>query len=585
MTEEYIEVRLSDLLRYCSVGAIVRTQKGVMVVNDIRRWISPGRNLEDQQIRHVDRICKALGIANMRLCTPPHVTEQEDDGAVSGWIPASRFPKRTRCLKCGLMHWEPWKEKRGDNEWSCGGTETETGDICSGELEQVPWVLVHGKGYLTDVPWHDLVHDNASDTNECNPDWEEPYLKMQRSGIGIGQSILCTRCQCRSDERLPLRFYFPRNCWQQPWINEYPDSALEEPAWILQINDARIHSASNNAALVIPPESRVRQGTITDRLYNDLNSQEKIRNAKNELARKSAVRQVADDYDCETGEIENSIRDIDGGYPLYGQEIKTGDLFADEYEVLVREIHDFKEDEDFVTKHWTREWKALAQNLGSGVPRRVVNIVSNLVAVNKLKEIMVLKGFRRAGGRELVPPDIVGESRWLPALELYGEGIFVTLDEAILQRWESVSKVLWERADTFSKRFAKKEFSFEFEINPSPRFLLCHTLAHLMIRQLDAVADEEGSLGGLMEMAKPERFLRLLTSVFETATWCSLDPVCSEQDGQGPDLLNRAACHACALVPEPSCSYGNILLDRTFINGCASQFPGLLDCVDGGLED
>ena len=93
MTEEYAEVRLSDLLRYCSVGAVVRTQKSVMVVNDIRRWISPGRNLEDQEIRHVDRVCKALGIANMKLCTPPYVTEQENNEVVHGWIPASRFPK------------------------------------------------------------------------------------------------------------------------------------------------------------------------------------------------------------------------------------------------------------------------------------------------------------------------------------------------------------------------------------------------------------------------------------------------------------------------------------------------------------
>ena len=71
-----------------------------------------------------------------------------------------------------------------------------------------------------------------------------------------------------------------------------------------------------------------------------------------------------------------------------------------------------------------------------------------------------------------------------------------------------------------------------------------------------------------MELAKPERFLRLLNGAFEAATWCSLDPVCSEQEGHGPDLLNRAACHACALVPETSCPYGNVLLD-----GSSSRVP------------
>ena len=94
-----------------------------------------------------------------------------------------------------------------------------------------------------------------------------------------------------------------------------------------------------------------------------------------------------------------------------------------------------------------------------------------------------------------------------------------------------------------------------------------------------AVADEEGSLGGLMELAKPERFLRLLTAAFETASWCSLDPVCAEQEGHGPDLLNRAACHACALVPEPSCPYGNVLLDRAFVKGTAPGIAPLADYV------
>ena len=91
-----------------------------------------------------------------------------------------------------------------------------------------------------------------------------------------------------------------------------------------------------------------------------------------------------------------------------------------------------------------------------------------------------------------------------------------------------------------------------------------------------AVADEEGSLGGLMELARPERFLRLLTGALEAADWCSLDPVCSEQEGHGPDLLNRAACHACALVPETSCQYGNVLLDRAFIKDAVRR-PGFSD--------
>ena len=84
-----------------------------------------------------------------------------------------------------------------------------------------------------------------------------------------------------------------------------------------------------------------------------------------------------------------------------------------------------------------------------------------------------------------------------------------------------------------------------------------------------AVPDAEGSLGGLIQQADPRRFLRLLVTAVESAAWCSMDPVCGEREGHGPGLLNRAACHACALVPEPSCACGNVLLDRTFVAGDA----------------
>ena len=392
-------------------------------------------------------------------------------------------------------------------------------------------------------------------------------------------------------------------------MREPPAEDPKGPAWLLEINDVRVHFPVTRTALVIPPESRIRRGTVVDRLYGSSRNQNKIRNARNPLARKSAIRQIASDYGCADGEIEEAAKAIDRGYPLYGRAITGSDLLASEYRALIEEIPDLQEDEDFVTEHHTREWQALGHTAQAGLPRRAIAAVSRLIAVNKLKEIMVLEGFRRVAGEQLTPPDITGESGWLPAMELYGEGIFLTLDETLLQRWER-NGALRERADAFAQRYVHRDTHIAVEPQVSPRFLLCHTLAHILIRQLEAtagypaaslkeriycatgdkksmagvliyvaVADEEGSLGGLMELARPQRFLPLLVSTFEAAAWCSLDPVCSEQEGHGPDLLNRAACHACALVPETSCMYGNILLDRTFING--ADVPAFLDYAEG----
>ena len=193
-----------------------------------------------------------------------------------------------------------------------------------------------------------------------------------------------------------------------------------------------------------------------------------------------------------------------------------------------------------------------------------------------------------------MPPDIVGQSNWYPAIELYGEGVFIALDEARLSKWEESLSVL-ARLEKINSRFMQ---SGRDEPNPlTARFMLLHTLSHLLMRQIEAeggypaaslieriycsqapdsmagilihvaVPDIAGSLGGLAELAEPKRFLGIVSRALEHSRWCSLDPVCSEHDGQGPALLNRAACHACTLVPEPACEYGNTLLDRGFVKG------------------
>ncbi len=613
---------MSHLLRHCAVGAIVRGPESLMTVPDIRRWDGPGSEPFQREILYVDQVRSALGI-EQRLCRPP--VPREQGGHKHGWIPAWRFPAWMRCLTCGLLHPGPWRDRERDAAscWGNAGTN-ETGAFagCKGRLEQVPWVLVHEAGYLADVPWHALAHAGRKDSRspECRADWVEPCLKLVNGPARLPE-VRCTRCGARG--QLDQRVWFPAGTWQQPWLGEPPAEPPEEPGWIVEINDVRVHSPVTATALVIPPESRIRRGTVVDRLYGSSRHLERIRRARNGLARTSTVRRLAGEYGCAPDAIENAVLEIDKGYPLYGQSVSRGDLRESEYRALTDRIPDLRDDEDFVTRHHTSDWRALRDRHSSGIARQAIGAVGRLVAVDRLKEILVFRGFSRANGAP-VPPDVTGECDWLPAVELYGEGIFFTLDESVLTRFDA-DPALQERADAVRRRYHRSDLQDRpSELVVSPRLLLCHTLAHLLIRQLEtragyaaaslkerlycaggeaspgtdsgagatsgkppmagiliyvAVADEEGSLGGLAELAEPEPFLRLLTGALEDAQWCSLDPVCGEQEGHGPGLLNGAACHACALVPETSCEHGNILLDRRFVTGDGADLPGLLDCV------
>jgi hypothetical protein len=198
----------------------------------------------------------------------------------------------------------------------------------------------------------------------------------------------------------------------------------------------------------------------------------------------------------------------------------------------------------------------------------------------------------------------------LPAIELFGEGIFFTLDEEMLSKWENIDGVK-KRADEIAQRYEESALQISKDLVITPRFILLHTLAHLIIRELESkagypaaslseriysskenkkmagiliyvtVADVVGSLGGIIESAEPITFLNILDGVFKHARWCSLDPVCSEHEGQGPGWLNRAACHACSLIPETSCCYGNVFLDRVFIKGNKELgIPNFLEFIE-----
>lgn len=606
---ELIPVRLSHLLRHCSVGAIVRGPDYLMTVKDIREWTDKSGQPAGEPIRYVDGVRSALGI-KQELREPP-VAKALDTGQVEGvCVPAQRFPSWMRCPSCGLLHCKPWRGLAVGVKPRCQEIDP---DKCKNkpQLEQAPWALIHVDGHMADVPWHFLAHreSKSADQKQCRADRDVPYLRLIDKGAS-GRQLRCERCNATSDFSDGIQIPYGKTP-PQPWIRGDVE-AIDSLAMVLEINDARVHSPQTCNALVIPPESRIRQGTVVDRLYSSSPKLRLIEQARTPLARNGALNRIASDLRCSVPQIEAALKEISKGYPLYGKNITQGILLESEYQALCDEMPDVADDEDFVTLHHTRSWKAMIESLAGIKPAQIIGVVSQLIAVNRLKEIMVLKGFQRMGGK-LVPPDIVEQSSWLPALELYGEGVFFTLDEAHLTHWEA-HPTLHERALDMQKRYAKFHQPRQCqgaEAIVTPRFFLLHTLAHLLIRQLEteagypaaslkeriyctagklpmsgiliyvAVPDVVGSLGGLAELATPERFLLLLSSVFDHAEWCSLDPVCSEHGGQGPSLLNRAACHACALIPEPSCAYDNVLLDRTFIKGdVATGMPAFLSGLD-----
>lgn len=81
-----------------------------------------------------------------------------------------------------------------------------------------------------------------------------------------------------------------------------------------------------------------------------------------------------------------------------------------------------------------------------------------------------------------------------------------------------------------------------------------------------AAPDSEGTLGGLVNLGRPEALGRHIAHALEGVRLCASDPLCSEHHpGREGVTLHGAACHACLFVPETSCERGNKYLDRSLL--------------------
>lgn len=606
MASELIPIRLSHLLGQNGVGSIVRGANGLMVVQDTRNWTDRQGSCAGKLIPYVDRVRAALGI-EQQLREPP-VAKESKNGQVEGTcVPATRFPSWMRCPACGAMYRWPWRTEQPDSEPCCQKSDCKR----KPKLEQVTWVLAHKRGYLSDVDWRSLLHWSMKDPAQkaCQVR-DQLYLKERNYDDRI---LSCRACGAeksfRGDERMGI------HGWMQPWTRDDVVTPTDESeddkeglAQILVINDTRVYSPIAESVLVIPPESRVRKGTVVDSLYRNSGDRSRLDRARTPLAKKGVIQTLATEYRCTKEEVEAAIADLESGYPLYGQTMTSGQLRESEFEAFLEVLPDQREDEDLVTRNRSDDWRDMttSEDLDTNA-KKMVQGVRHLVRVDRLKAVKVFKGFTRLGGEDVVPPDIVGQSDWLPAVELYGEGIFLALDENLLSSWEMLPAVV-SRLERLHPRFIE---SGRDAPNPlTSRFMLLHTLSHLLMRQIEAeggypasslieriycakspvpmagilihvaVPDVAGSLGGLAELSEPQRFLGILSRALEHSRWCSLDPVCSEHEGQGPGLLNRAACHACALVPEPACEYGNTLLDRGMVKGDADNgLPSFFESI------
>lgn len=593
----FTPVRFSHLTKHAGVGAVVRDQNDLLIfVKDTSTW--PLKYLT--KLHAVERVKRHLEITS-DLMLPPQASIDGDSNLKikGGTIPTLRFPNWTRCDNCNVLYFKPWANTNADI------SQKITCSSCSkGSLSQVTWCAVSSHGDLMDVPWHYICHrkSNTAAQQQCRHNTHEAYLKLELNERGRWE-IHCKKC--KATEQIDGTD-FHHNTHKQPGLTERRPVGVDQITYtVMEVNDPRVFSAMSERALVIPPESNVDKESLVYKLMQQSQLVAAIKGAKRNLQKQREKKKAMRELKCTEEELFAALNEIDRDKSANNNsfdDITSADMISDEFEALTTE-QEFSSNADFITTHLTGEWQSYLQSIAESDGIRIEsNLVDKLVAVNRLRVIEVYKGFQRAASDvdefdpiPTVNPDFTGSIGWLPAVELFGEGIFFTLNHTCLEKWEEQALIRL-RASEIETRYQDSEIALPDEATPTSRFILLHTIAHAFIRELEtlagypaaslqeriysssegkmagiliytAVPDIAGSLGGIVGQAKPSRFMRLLDAVFRQIEWCSMDPVCNDIEGQGPSWLNRAACHGCVLIPDTSCSYNNVFLDRVFIKG------------------
>lgn len=602
MAEKVEHGRSKLISNYGGIGSVIDTIDCSIIIESFDNWHYPSYFDKElnQYIIIDDRLLNRL---KARFPLLKQIVSIPTEDGFDVQPQANIFPKWFYCPRCKrFMHYSDWKnhwQDRNNFNIQCFNPE------CKGEhLEQVRFVMTCDNGHIQDLPWNfwnnrkpvDETKDSASSDEENSPKivlkyekcCEEQQLIYEISNENTDLSGIRIKCKkCGKSESLKGIFNFQQKCGgQKYWLGFQNGSFVKDECdkkTTVKIKSSNsIYYANSLSSLWIP--------------------------SNNILALNTEHRLLIDKWKERGKEKESIIEDMFLDYDLPKELSKQYlDEQTDEYitELLYRKA----EYEYFITKQQPEDKKIRFRQIE--VKNQLLGF-EKLVKIDKLKKTTVQTSFTR---NEPIDVDsiLVGdteyekiynakrqslsknnfETRVLPAVESYGEGILFILDKRLLNEWESKELII-NRANTIKQHGLSSEWkSHQIEAaRITPRKVLIHTLAHLLIREFEYICGypmsslqerlyvdntmngflisaydgTDGYLGGLSKLCNNiENLNKIIQSALNRAKNCSLDPICYESDGQGIAQLNLAACHSCTLLPETSCEHGNLFLDRKLV--------------------
>lgn len=621
-------IRVTQYVTAFGPGAIFDFGGESLIAMDSSRWRDVHcRKIRLNRLEH--RASSVCGHPVEHFLVPPVPTEVKSSAQEADFgLPYIRFPRWLFCARCRrLVHWGPEEERDLQNQ-ICENPSHRSSPGCpscpsakDATLVPMRFIYVCPKGHIGDIDWSAWVHSrpDSSAGPGCRSDVGLRLEATTGAGGGLGSlRVTCTACKAHrslADLMKPgeLGRSGTRCRGAQPWENGR--TCAEQPR-AEQRGSSNVYFPRLLSAIDLPADgARQDVGSSEEGLtpleaqsMSKLKELQRRYQAAAAILRESRIRNWMDSIEAIASDLGMTAEEVVAAIKSQKEaSVPAASAVLEECSIADAEESLKSEEWPFLCEPCEYDNFRTAVHLADfGVDRGVGQVTE----VCMLREVRAFSGFSRlspsnsaigAGGSARRP--------WLPAIEIFGEGIFVPLDEAALTRWESTNSELLKARLTKIAELRQNDRGLVGTLPlPSPRFVLVHSLSHALMRQLafecgydtaslreriycraadafgsggragvliyTASSDSEGSLGGLARQALPGRFANMFVTALRRASWCSSDPVCAEMESQGLGGLNRAACHACMLVTETSCTCFNTMLDRSLLIGDGSPMHG-----------
>lgn len=576
------ELRRSAVVAHSGPGAIVDFRADdasiSIVAAGLEEWdrrAAPS-GISNPQSIFEPRLQTQLNVDGFRQA--PVYPQQKDE---SRSLVGVRFPRWLQCRVCHVV--KPagkWQREPGKPWRVCGTCTAKAPGKRRVHAVPVRFVVACDHGHLDDFPWDFWVGHKAG----CS---RSKPLVLKAEGAGLaGLMLRCMTCESsRSmDGIFSRRALAGLKCsGRRPWLATAPeDCKTTDPPRVLQRGASNLYFPVIRSALSIPPWSDRVQGLLGQYWAPICNVSAEQRG--------QFIRVLYPSLDLTSISVDDLVRMIEQRIQVL-ESSAGADLRWEEYLQFTAGGR--------TPAHERGEFEIRTQV----VPENAKPHVGSLVQVVRLREVRAISGFTRirppSGGADEgahVAPIQLGKLRWLPAIEVRGEGVFLSLDPERVRAWEEVQAVRAraDELDAVNRTLWAERFGSDAEPprRVTSRFLLVHTLAHALIRQLaldcgysstslrerlyvgdgphamcglliyTATSDADGTLGGLVRQGAPARTGDILRRAIQDASWCSSDPLCITGISSAPESINKAACHCCVLTSETSCEEYNSYLDR-----------------------